>query len=147
MIINLVNTKVKVLANNIAAVLEDEGTFDGEIKKEHDSYSSCVFGNYTGEFNFSFKIFKIMAPCTLKITAKGSNTRFCILNSFNKEAVSNKESNIFTDPRDLTGACIDPELLNGNSKEVNVKRGQYLYVAFGYKGHKLNMPDIEATIS
>lgn len=147
MIVNLVNTKVRVCANNIAAVLEDEGTFNGEIRKEHDSYTSCVFGNYTGEYNFSFKIFKIMAPCILKVTAKGSNSRFCILNSFNKEAVSNKQSNVFTDPLDLTGTAIEKELVDGNSKEVNAKKGQYLYVAFGYKGHVLNMPEIIATIS
>lgn len=145
MIINLVNTKVKVL-NKITAVLEDEGTFDGEIKSENDSHSSCIFGNYNSEYNFSFKIFKIMTSGILKVTAKGSNARFCILNSFDKESISNKLS-VFTDPRDLTDTNVEAELLDGNSKEVNVKKGQYFYVSFGYKEHVLNMPDIIAIIS
>lgn len=145
MIINLVNTKVKVF-NKTTSVLEDEGTFDGEIKKEKDSLSSCIFSNYNSEYNFSFKIFKIMASGILKVTAKGSNARFCILNSFDKEAISNKQS-VFTDPRDLTDTNVETELLDGNSKEVNVKKGQYLYVSFGYKGHVLNMPETIVTIS
>lgn len=145
MIINLINTKVKVI-NNITAVLEDEGTFDGEIKVENDSFSSCIFSNYSSEYNFSFKIFKIMTSGVLKVTAKGSNARFCILNRFDKESISNKQS-VFTDPRDLTGTNVENELLDGNSKVVNVKKGQYLYVAFGYKGHVLNMPEITATVS
>lgn len=145
MLLNLVNTKVKVL-NKTTAVLKDEGTFDGEIKSEHDSHSSCIFGNYNSEYNFSFKIFEIMASGILKVTAKGSNSRFCILNSFDKESIQNKLS-VFTDPRDLTGTNVETELLDGNSKEVNVKKGQYLYVSFGYKGHVLNMPEITVTLS